>query len=338
LEPCRRGNVGTRAARRTFAHDPPKAVVDWLLEPTQPAVQYRTWTELLGRSASDPEVRGARRRIPSVGFAADILDGRDPAGWWVSDQSLYVPKYLATNWRMLVLADLGLDRGNPAVRRSAELWMERFALKGGGVGGNSKGTGHHCVVGNMTRALIRLGYADDPRIRVSLDWLVATADPKGGWSCFGSGRNLDSWEGLSALAAYPRSRWTESMRRCVELGAEFFLERKLHEQGARYAPWYRFHYPVHYYYDVLVGLDLLTSLGYGDDRRLDDALETLRSKQRRDGRWNLDAVHPDVEGALARWHDRHPTQRPWPLRLETPGRPSKLVTLTAWKVLSRLAA
>jgi hypothetical protein len=325
-----------RSRRRARAAD--GCAVRWLLEPDQPAVRYRALTELLGRPSTDPEVVASRRALASTGFVADLLDGRDPAGWWVNEGNLYTPKYLATNWRMLVLADLGAGRDLPAIRGSCELWMERFALKGGGVGGNSKGTGHHCVVGNMTRALIRMGYEDDPRIRRSLEWLVETADPKGGWSCFGRGRNLDSWEGLSALAAYPRTRWNASMTSTVERAAEFFLERELHRQGERYAPWYRFHYPVHYYYDVLVGLDLLTSLGYAGDRRLAFALELLRSKQRADGRWALDAEHPDVEGAMARWFDRHPAQRPLPLRVETPGRPSKLVTLTALKVLSRVGA
>jgi hypothetical protein len=301
-------------------------------------VRYRTLTELLGRPLTDPDVREARSELATRGFGASLLDGRDPEGWWVDGSSLYVPKYVSTNWRMLALADLGLTRAIAPVRGSCELWMKRFALKGGGVGGNSKGTGHHCVVGNMTRALIRFGYVDDPRIRKSLDWLVETADPKGGWSCWGRGRNLDSWEGLSALAAYPHARRTRAMQAAIERGAEFFLERELHRQGARYAPWYRFHAPVHYYYDVLVGLALLTSLGYADDRRLRFALDLLERKRRRDGRWNLDAVHPDVDGGMDRWYARHPSQRPVPLRLEDPGRPSKLVTLTAWTVLSRVAA
>ena len=317
---------------------PPTAVLDWLLDPREPAVRYLTLTGLLGRPERDDEVREARARIPAVGMGAGLLRGQNAEGWWVDPGSLYVPKYLATNWRLIALSDLGLHRDLPAVRRGCELWMERFRLRGGGVGGNSKGTGHHCVVGNMTRALLKFGYADDPRPRKSLEWLVETADPKGGWSCFGRGRNLDSWEGLSAFAAYPRARWTAGMTRAVELGAEFFLERELHCQGTRYAPWYRFHAPVHYYYDVLVGLDLLTSLGYADDRRLRFAVDLLLRKRRQDGRWLLDAVHPDVEGSLARWYDQHPARRPAPLVLETPGRPSKLVTLVARKVLARMGA
>ncbi len=300
-------------------------------------MRYRTLTELLDRSPTDPEVVEARARLPETGFASELLDGRDPAGWWVNEQSLYTPKYVATNWRMLALSELGLRRDDPAIAASCELWMRRLPLKGGGVGGNSKGTGHHCVVGNMARALIRFGYGEDPRVRKSLDWLVGTADPKGGWSCWGRGRNLDSWEGLSALAAYPRPKRSAEMQRVIERGAEFYLERELYRQGAPYPPWLRFHAPVHYYYDLLVGLDLLTALGYGDDRRLRYALAHLEKRRRRDGRWNLDAVHPDVEGTLAAWYARHPSARPIPLRLESPGSPSKLVTLTALKVLARVA-
>ncbi len=315
-----------------------RRVIEWLLEEDQPGVRYRALTEIDGRPARDPEVLRARREIPRRGWVADILAVRAPGGWWVGEENLYLPKYLSTNWRMLVLAELGASREIPAVRASCELWMRRFPLRGGGVGGNSRGTGHHCVVGNMARALIRLGYGDDPRVRKSLDWLVETADPKGGWSCFGRGRNLDSWEGLSAFAAYPRARWTAGMQRCVDLASEFFLERELHRQGGRYAPWYRFHDPVHYYYDVLVGLDLVTALGRGDDPRLKFALSLLRKKRRADGRWNLDAIHPDVAGGMARWYREHPRQRPTPWGLETVGAPSKMVTLRALNVLQRVGA
>jgi hypothetical protein len=320
---------------------PREKVLEWLLEPDQPSVRYLALTQLLGKSETDSEVRDAKARIPEAGWAAEILTHRDPAGWWVREKSLYHPKYVSTNWNLLVLSDLGVTRAIPTVRASCELWMDRSPLKGGGVGGFSKGNGHHCYTGNMARALIRFGYRDDRRVREALDWLVDTAHPKGGWSCwsFGggpsSGRVLDSWEGLSAFAAYPRSKWTPRMAACVERAAEFYLERELHRQGDRYGPWYRFHYPVHYYYDVLVGLDLLTSLGYASDPRLKFALSLLRKKRRSDGRWNLDAVHPDVAGGIAEWFRKHPKDRPVPLALEEPGKPSKMITLRALTVLSR---
>ena len=196
--------------------------------------------------------------------------------------------------------------------------------------------GHLCTTGNTTRALVQFGYADHPAVRRAFEWLVTNRDKNGGWSCFGSGRNLDSWEGMSAFAVYPKAKWTEGMKRSVELGAEYYMGKELHKQGAEYPPWYRFHYPAHYYYDLLVGLDFMTALGYGNDPRLEFALNLLREKRRPDGTWNLDAVHPDVEGGVAEWNAKHPKQAPTPFALEKPGEPSKMITLKAMQVLKRV--
>lgn len=311
-------------------------VLDWLLEEDQPSIRYRTLTEILGRPRRDPDVRRAREEIRKRGWAAEILAERSPGGGWSDAASPYRPKYTSTNWRMIVLSDLAVDRSDRAVRDACEYWMRGLAARGGMLGGNSSGTPHYCVSANMARALIRLGYGDDPRVLRTLQWLVRTADPKGGWSCFGSGRNLDSWEAMAAFAAYPRSKWTPGMRSAVDNAASFYLDRRLHRQGGRYAPWYRFHYPTHYYYDLLVGLDFMTELGYGADPRLGFALSVLQKKRRPDGRWELDAVHPDVGRTMERWYRSHPKDRPTPWALEAPGKPSKMLTLTALRVLSRL--
>lgn len=320
-----------------------RRVHDWLLEESEPAVRYLTLTRLLGRGGSDPEVRDARASIATSGFVAEILARRDPAGWWVRDGPPMHPMYTATNWNMLALSDLGVTRAIPEVEASCDYWMSKSPLKGGGVGGLITGNGHHCYTGNMTRALLRFGYGDDPRVRKALDYLVRTAHPKGGWTCRGAsgkpapGRTLDAWEGLSAFAAYPRAKWTGAMEDCVARGAEFFLDRELHRQGDRYEPWYRFHWPNHYRYDLLVGLDVLTSLGYGNDPRLGFALDHLRKKRRPDGRWNLDAHEPDYDAEALRWLAAHPKEkRPTPLVFERPGSPSKMVTLKALTVLSRV--
>ncbi|MCI4362357.1 MAG: terpene cyclase/mutase family protein [Thermoplasmata archaeon] len=312
------------------------AVLDWLLEEDQPAVRAKALTVLLGRSDSDPEVRRARARIPSVGWAAEILAEQDSAGWWESDHRSYVPKYRGTNWRLLILADLGMTREHPSIAKGCDWWVERTRKPDGGFGADGGKTSHLCVAGNSVRALVQFGYGDTPWVRDGFEWLVSHADTKGGWSCYGSGRLLDSWEPLSALAAQPREKWTPGMAEVERLGAEFFLERELHHQGGEYAPWSRTHYPVHYYYDMLVGLDALTSLGHGADPRLDFGLDWLRRRQRPDGRWNLDALHPDVEGSIAAWIAAHPKQAPIPWGLEVPGQPSKLVTLTALRVLRRV--
>ncbi len=314
-----------------------KTALDWLLEEDQPAIRYLALTTLMGKPEDDAAVRGARAMIPRKGWAADILAMQNPAGWWAGRESLYRPKYLSTNWMLLILSDLGLTRGDPRIDKACKLWIRRFAMEDGGFAGSGTKRGHLCTTGNMARALVRFGYADHPKVRRAFEWLEKTRDKHGGWSCFGSGRNLDSWEGMSAFAAYPKDKWTAGMTRAVEDAAEFYLQRELHKQGDRYRPWERFHYPFHYYYDLLVGLDFMTALGYGADPRLRFALSRLKRKRRPDGRWNLDAVHPDLEGGMADWYAKHPKQAPTPFALETPGRPSKVLTLKALQVLARVA-
>jgi hypothetical protein len=318
-------------------------VLDWLLEPDQPSIRYLTLTQILGRGESDSDVRDAKARIPRTGWVADILAHRDPGGWWFRDRHPLYPQFLSTAWSMLALSDLGATRSIPEVGASCEYWLAKTPLNGSGVRvkGRRAPVQHACYAGNMVRALIKFGYGDDPRVRKGLEWLVRTAHPKGGWSCWnfgdgpGKGRNLDGWEELSAFAPYPRSKWSPAMKACVERGAEYFLEKELHDPKAPYEPRYRFHWPVHYFYDVLVGLDVLTSLGYVDDPRLGFALDLLKKKRRPDGRWNLDAVHPD-DPVYERYFVEHPERRFVPLSFETARRPSKMITLRALTVLSRV--
>ena len=318
------------------------SVINWLLEEDQPSIRYLTLTELLGRSEKDSEVRSAREDITKLGWARDILEKQDHGGFWVRERNLYQPKYISTNWMLLILSDLGLTKKEPRIEKSCQLWMKRFSSKDGGfsVGSGSK-QGHLCITGNTARALVKFGYEDHPRVRRAFQWFVKNQAKLGGWSCwsFGgipTGRNLDSWEPLSAFAVYPRQKWTRSMKVAVERGAEFFLERELHKQGDRYEPWYRFHYPHHYYYDLLVGLDFMTALGYCDDKRLEFAISLLKKKRRPDGRWNLDSINPDPESPQGKWNREHPKQATTPFALERVGESSKMITLNALKVLRRL--
>lgn len=298
-------------------------VLDWLLEPEQPSIRYLALTRLLGKGENDPEVRATKKRVPREGWAATILASRNPAGWWVRDWSHFSPSYTSTTWMMVVLSDLGLTRELPEIRDSAELWMRMKPFRYGPVVHPSVEP-HYCSLGMGAAALVRFGYDDDGRVRRALEWIAKKGHPLGGWSHFGSGRNLDAWQGLGALAGLPRSKRSAAMQRSAELGAEFFLERELHRQGPRYDPWYRFHYPVFYFYDILVGLEMMTALGYGGDPRLRFALSLLEKKRRSDGRWLMDALHPDVMHPV---HDK-------PFALEPAGAPSKIITLRALTVLA----
>jgi hypothetical protein len=100
------------------------------------------------------------------------------------------------------------------------------------------------------------GYVEDYRVQKLFNRLVEYQKEKGGWHCRPSKvGTLDGWEALAANAALPKQKRTRDINRSIERGAEFYLERKLFEEGSRkYLPCFRFRYPYHYFYDVLMGL------------------------------------------------------------------------------------
>ncbi|MGC2288358.1 MAG: hypothetical protein WA688_00675 [Thermoplasmata archaeon] len=106
-------------------------------------------------------------------------------------------------------------------------------------------------------------------------------------------------------------------------------------EGRPYAPWLRLHYPNHYFCDILVGLDVLTRLGFGGDRRLRPPLTILKKKRRGDGTWSIDRSHPDLGAGVS----SHPPKNMMKsLVIEEPGKPSKWITLTTLRVSRRVEA
>jgi hypothetical protein len=312
---------------------PNAKVLPWLLEDDQPSVRYYALKELLDGPAGDSDARQAFADIGKRGWARDILAKQTPHGSWESANSLYRPKYIATNWMALILSDLGLTRENPRIAKAAALLFDKWLREDGS---DNIFKDEVCIVGNTARMLARFGYADDPRVMKLFDRLVNDQKDDGGWHCWESARGtLDCWEGLAAFAELPGSKRSRRIKRSIERGAEFYLERKLLvEEGPKYRPWFRLHYPVHYYYDVLVGLDVVTKLGYGADSRLETALKILNDKRRKDGRWVLDRIHPDPPSYA--WVKGNLKSKVTPFALEEAGKPSKWVTLTAMRVLKRV--
>jgi hypothetical protein len=304
----------------------------WLTGPkSDPSVRVRYWTEVEGRDHRDAEVQKALKSIGRSGWAASLLQYQLPQGQWTtpgtSVPELLRPRYIATNWQAIVLSDLGMTRSDPRIQKTAEriLSWRQEVLKANDA--------ELCFAGNATRTLIQFGYLDHPVVQQWIAWLVRNQKSDGGWHCFPfrSG-TLDAWEGLAALAEIPEDSRDDSVRRAIDRGAEFYLKRKLMHQGAAgYAPWFRIHYPNHFYYDLLVGLRILTRLGHGGDPRLAPALRWLRAKRARDGTWALDAAHPDLNEADA-YLFRQPV---FPLMLEAPLAPSQWATVEALSILTR---
>ena len=81
-------------------------------------------------------------------------------------------------------------------------------------------------------------------------------------------------------------------------------------------------YPSRWFYDILRALDYFRSAGAGYDPRMQDALDVLLQKRRKDGAWPLQAKH------AGQVH----------FDMETPGQPSRWNTLRALRVLQHFGS
>jgi len=305
-------------------------ILDWLLEPDNPSVRYFTLRHLLDRPENDPEVQAAHEAIMTSAQVKKILSKQKAEGYWVKPDKGYSPKYQATSWQILFLAEYGADGQDERVRGGCEYFLSQSPsdMYGGFV--------HliYCLNGNMLWALTALGYGKDPRVARALDWLTGmiVGDlPHIGsysWPGFGCGANHKlpcAWgavKSLRALANLPEEMQTPKVKRATEATAEFLFSRDPGKADYPYyerisGEWFKFGFPLSYTSDVLELSLALCEAGYGRDPRLKNALNLILNMRQANGRW---LMKHSLNGKM--WAD-----------IEVKGEPSKWITLRALRVL-----
>lgn len=317
----------------------------WLLEPdpTLPSVRYFALRDLLDRPADDPDVRAARAAIMASGPVPVILAAQQPDGWWAKPGTGYSPKYRATDWQLIILAELGADPTDARVRRGGEYALSHGRTANGAFSYNAKPTPAsmvHCLNGNLLYALMRLGFENDPRVHAVLDWLTrAVTGEEGmiyyrsgtvgpGFACGDNGGLPCAWgaaRALKALAGVPDHLRTPPVQRAIQVCVDFLFSRNPAVADYPFiekvsTAWFKLGFPVGYWSDVLDVTDLLATQGYGRDPRLAGAVEWVLRKQDEHGRWKM-------RNALA--------GKMW-AEIEPQGAPSKWVTLRALRLLKHL--
>lgn len=321
----------------------------WLLDPVRPAVRHLALRCLEDRPADDPgvvEARAAAMRLPPI---APILEGQDPAGWWVKPGHGYGPKYTGTTWSLIVLEQLGADPADPRITAGCRYVLEHTAVPGGGFGCSGAlredrppppSSVLHCLNGNLVRALVRFGHLEDPRVAAAIDWqaraVIGGGDAPAWFASgtsgpgFGCGINEGlpcAWGAVKALrgfAAIPPDRRSPEVQAAIEGGVALLLG--VDPSTAAYpagwdgriaGAWFRLGFPSGYIADVLQVAEVLGELGLGADPRLGGLVDLVLAGQDASGRWRNDQAY---RGRL--WAD-----------VDEPGAPSPWVTLRACRVL-----
>ena len=318
--------------------------IPWLLEDNNPSVRYFTLIDILGKAQNDPEVRKTKEEIMKKGVVLKILAKQKEGGYWEDSQNFYTAKYKGTVWQIIILAELGAGGKDSHIRKACEFILKNsqdnesngfsiwVSAKTGG--GRSSGV-IPCLTGNLVYSLIKLGYLKDKRVQSSIKWITTyqrfddgiKSTPKD-WpyeklvACWGKHScHMGVVKALKALAEIPVNQRNKVVKNTIEEGVEYLLKhhiyKRSHDLSRISKPgWLRFGFPLMYQTDVLEILGILTRLGY-HDKRMQEAINLLISKQDNQGRWKLDST----------FNGRFQTN------IEQKGKPSKWITLNAIKAL-----
>ncbi len=277
-------------------------VLNWLLDPENPSLRYRTLVELLNESPDDKKVIECKEQIAESTPVKNLLIKMHPDGYWLQrkastgkmvGEGAEYGAFGTTHYCLSYLAELGMDKSNTQIAKAADRYLNLQKLDGDFIGHYS------CLLGLNIRTFTMLGYGDDSRVRKSIDLLLGTDRPDGGYLC-------DMHEGkyktrpvkscvrgsvktLLAFSHHPEYWEHDRIKRLVD----YFLLRggifkrsnpdKLVNNDME-----RVSFPITYRANIFEILLALSRMGYGRYSELEGAWSLLESKADDNGRYLLD--------------------------------------------------
>jgi hypothetical protein len=294
-------------------------ILEWLLEPDDVSVRYRTLSELLNRGPNDRDLRKAKAAIPSNPAVTRLFGALLPDGSWDYGYRHKRNRYLffvmtSLSWA----AELGLDGGDERVSRAVR---HLFSLQ------SEDGDFHRhysCYNGLILRTLNRLGFGRDPHTVLLRNLMIGSARHDGGFHCDIRPRrkaNASAHKScirgsIVALLAFAEDKALRKSEQCRRL-VDYFLRRHvLFRTDDLTKPvldqTLELSFPFTYMPGLVEAVYALSTLGYGNRRKMKEAWSKLASKRDGDG-WL------PLERSVV-----------WPhIRVAPRGRPSKWLTLYA---------
>ena len=287
-------------------------VQQWLLE-GPPWVQYRTLVDLLGQTQDEAEVHAARGAMLAHtlvrGLLKDLCD-------WPGDVLKRHNDAKHNLHKLTFVVELGVGLEDAGMMEVAEKILASQSPEGpfqtmGNIPTHFGGTGLDtlqwmlCDAPLVTEALIRLGYGDDPRVKLSIDYLKGLVR-ENGWPCAataslgkfkGPGRREDPCPYanllmLQLLSALPDELDSEAAHLGVDTMLNLWNIRREKKPSlfAMGTDFQKLKAPL-IWYDILHVLDVLTRFPWlRDDTHLLEMLSLLRQKADDQGRYTAESV------------------------------------------------
>ena len=306
--------MDTKPASQSFSFD---EIIAWLLD-GDVSIQYQVQRDLLG--LSKPKLRA---RIATEGWGAKFLSFPTPEGHW--GQGFYQPKWISSHYTLLDLKHLNISPDLPEIRESILKIAHNNKSDDGGINPHRdyrlNPLSDMCINGMFLNYACYFGI-DEEELKSVVDCIIGHQMPDGGYNCRinRSGAVHSSLHTtisiLEGLWEYEKNGYIYRLDELEKIAAEsreFILLHRLYKSDKTgeiiHKKFTMLSYPSRWFYDILRALDYFQAAGAGYDPRMQDALDVLIKKRRKDGTWTVQAkhavkVHFDMEptGSPSRWN------------------------------------
>lgn len=288
-----------KAHVKTMQTEEPKTIQNSLICSDNPAIKYRTLTELAGFSIDSPEVLELKSKILEMPDVKKVFALMHPDGYWLqkntrtgitSGDGVEYGAFATTHFILSYLSEMGLSKEHPKIALAAERYLNLVQPDGDWWNHLS------CLSGLNIRTFIRLGYRNDQRLQSSINLMLKTNRSDKGYLCDmherRSKKKKSCYRGtLKMLLAFSELPEYYHHPRVLQL-IDYFLERNgiYNSSKTEYvnSDITRFSFPVIWRANTWELLYAFSKMGYGKDKRLHDAWKLIESKTQSNGFINLD--------------------------------------------------
>ena len=289
-------------------------LIDWLLE-GDVSIQFQVHRDLLHTDRPD-----RRQRIASEGWGAQFLSYRKKGGHW--GQRFYQPKWISTHYTLLDLKNLGISPDNAQIRESIAQVLHNSKAPDGGIQLSSVVRESDVCVDGMFLNYASYFRMPEAELKSIVDLLITEQMPDGGFNCYSNSKGAvhssmhTTISVLEGILEYARNGYRyriEELEAAAKASREFLLQHRLFRSDRTGEvidkKWLMLSYPSRWRYDILRALDYFQFAGVDYDPRMQDALDVLLKKRRKDRTWPVQAKHAgqtyfDMEqtGGPSRWN------------------------------------
>jgi hypothetical protein len=289
-------------------------LIDWLLE-GDVAIQYQVHRDIFGIDRSD-----LQERIATEGWGARFLSHRKKEGHW--GQRFYQPKWISTHYTLLDLKNLAISQNNLEIKQSITQVIRTLKSPDGGIlpiGTEQKSD--VCVNGMFLNYAAYFGSEQDD-LKSIIDFLLTEHMKDGGFNCESNRRGTmhssmhTTISVLEGILEYTKNGYRYRLKElqvAADQSREFLLRHRLFRSDRTGnvidKKWLMLSYPSRWKYDILRALDYFQFAGIDYDPRMQDALDYLEKKRRKDYTWPVQAKHPgqthfemEKTGGPSRWN------------------------------------